>query len=285
MNATTATQSCFMVGKVPVPRVIVPSTSDQSPKAPAKGLRARLAAEVLLESNLEVALLIMGTGTMQACMAAHCNDLAGDAPSLVEIEESLVSLLAERGETRTRVLAINTSRANTAKDAVDRVVLGLDSAQSPFFTSWPTIIKLEVLGSLLPDDDQTLAAVYKLKDYATRQGITLPPIVPIINKNPAAAKKLVQEYGCEALRVFGSTIGSNGGLGDLAKFQEVVRSVNVPIIAECGIATREDVIMARRLGASGVLVNHAIRTNPDPVRLAQELRTAAESEPFFPFEC
>lgn len=156
----------------------------------------------------------------------------------------------------------NTSGARTAKEAILAAQLARESLE----THW---IKLEIHPDpryLLPDPIETLIATEAL----VKQGFI---VLPYIHADPVLCKRL-EEVGTAAVMPLGSPIGSNKGLKTLDFLEIIIESSRVPVIVDAGIGSPSDAAKAMELGADAVLVNTAIATSEDPVRMAAAFRMA-----------
>ncbi len=249
---------------------------------------AELAARAMLRANSNV--LIIGTSFEQRQSMDACPMNAGisnQGTSVADIEAEFKHALQIHHQHRPDlfpakiplVVLMNTSRAVSGQEAIDRVSLFVDALKGTAYET--TLIKLEVYdpSTKAPNDHEVLLAAESLRK--TRPDLFL---VPFITKNEDAAKHLI-EMGCAGLRIFGTRIGDNRGLGDINHFQRIVDAArtqreNIPIIAEGGIAYPSHILAARRAGATAVLVNSAILNYPgkDRIEFITRLRRAAERQ-------
>jgi thiazole synthase ThiGH ThiG subunit len=196
-----------------------------------------------------------------------------------ELQARVNTLLTGADETRTVYTLINTSRCVDAEEAVANALLAYDCLDHS-----TTLIKLEVYdaSSRAPNDREVLRAAQRLSKERPEL-----ELMPFVTKNGPLTQELVQNHRVVALRVLGSPIGSNQGLGDEKEFRRVVEAADgVPVIAEGGLGTATHVRRARENGATACLVNYAIATYQGglsaKVAFVNELRAASELR--FPFE-
>ncbi|MFZ4115912.1 MAG: thiazole synthase [Chthoniobacterales bacterium] len=159
----------------------------------------------------------------------------------------------------------NTSGANTAEEAVRLAHLAVTAGLPPW-------VKLEIHPDahyLLPDPIETLCAT----EILVKEGFT---VLPYINADPVLAKRL-QDVGAAAVMPLGSPIGSNRGLETRAMIEIIVSQAFVPVIVDAGLGAPSHVAEALELGADAVLVNTAIATAGDPIRMARAFRLTVES--------
>lgn len=159
----------------------------------------------------------------------------------------------------------NTSGAMNASEAVRLARL----AASAGLPKW---VKLEIHPDphyLLPDPIETFEAARRLVD----EGFT---VLPYINADPVLAKRL-EDAGCAAVMPLGAPIGSNQGLETRAMIEIIISQSTVPVVVDAGLGAPSHAAAAIELGADAVLVNTAIATAGDPVRMAIAFRDAVRA--------
>jgi len=159
----------------------------------------------------------------------------------------------------------NTSGARTAKEAVMLARLAREAGLG----DW---IKVEVVPEpryLLPDPVETLAACETL----VKDGFT---VLPYINADPILAKKL-EDIGTATVMPLGSPIGSNRGLKTEDAIKIIIEQSNVPVVVDAGLGAPSHAAQAMEMGADAVLVNTAIASAEDPVRMAGAFRRGVEA--------
>lgn len=141
------------------------------------------------------------------------------------------------------ILMLNINHQTTASAAAEKTLIAAD------MTGIKTI-KLEVLSEdMKRSNDAALIDVVQI--LRTRRPDLR--IMPLHANDPAVAKELV-DAGCPLLRVMGGPIGSGVGILDEAAFAACCR-VGVPVVLDGGIGNVKHYLAAKRLGASGCLVN------------------------------
>jgi thiazole synthase len=160
------------------------------------------------------------------------------------------------------LLLPNTSGARTADEAVRLSRL----ARAATGINW---VKLEVTPDpyyLLPDPIETLKAAEILikEDFV---------VLPYINADPILSKRL-QDAGVATVMPLGSPIGSNQGLKTLAAIEIIIEQANVPVVVDAGLGLPSHAAEAMEIGADAVLVNTAIATAADPVKMAEAFKLA-----------
>lgn len=135
-----------------------------------------------------------------------------------------------------------------------------------------TWIKLEVTPDpryLLPDPIGTLHAAETL----VAEGFV---VLPYIGADPVLAKHLA-EAGCATVMPLGSWIGSNRGLRTREAVEIIVEQSTVPVVVDAGLGAPSHAAAAMELGCDAVLVNTAIATASDPVRIGRAFSLAVRA--------
>jgi thiazole synthase len=159
----------------------------------------------------------------------------------------------------------NTSGARTADEAIQIARL----ARSMGCGNW---IKIEVISDnkyLLPDNEQTIHATRTL----AAEGFV---VLPYMNPDLTAARKMLA-CGAAAVMPLGSPIGSNRGLKTRELVQIMIDELAAPVIVDAGLGKPSDAAEAMEMGAAAVLVNTAIATAEDPVRMAGAFSLAVKA--------
>jgi len=156
----------------------------------------------------------------------------------------------------------NTSGCYTAREAV----LTAELAREALGTNW---IKVEVVAdekTLLPDPLELLKAC----EILVNKGFT---VLPYTNDDPIIARRLA-EMGCAAVMPLAAPIGSGLGIRNPHNLQLIREAVDLPLIVDAGIGTASDAAIAMELGYDGILLNTAIASAKDPVRMARAFKHA-----------
>jgi len=159
----------------------------------------------------------------------------------------------------------NTSGVRNAREAV----FAAELAREALGTNW---LKLEIHPDpkwLLPDPIETLAAAEEL----VKRGFV---VLPYIHADPVLCKRL-EDAGVAAVMPLGAPIGSNKGLRTFDFLEIILAQTRVPVVIDAGIGAPSDAAKAMEMGADAVLVNTAIASSADPVRMAKAFRLAVES--------
>lgn len=154
----------------------------------------------------------------------------------------------------------NTAGAKTAKEAI-RI------AEIANHAGVCDMIKVEVIGddeTLLPDPFETYEACKVLLE----KGYT---VCPYISNDFVLARRL-EELGVHAVMPLASPIGTGRGINNPLNLRYIIEQANVPVIVDAGIGSPKDVAQAMELGADGILLNTAISSAKDPVKMAEAMK-------------
>ncbi len=214
--------------------------------------------------------LLIGTGKyasndiMTRAIAAAGAQIVTVALRRVDIDNENDDLLAAI-DRKKYLLLPNTSGARDAAEAIRLARL----ARAASGIDW---VKLEVTPDpyyLLPDGSETLkAAVTLVKDGFV--------VLPYINADPILAKKL-QDVGTATVMPLASPIGSNQGLKTRPAIEIIIAQATVPVVVDAGLGLPSHAAEAMEMGADAVLVNTAIATAGDPVKMAIAFKYATEA--------
>lgn len=159
----------------------------------------------------------------------------------------------------------NTSGAVDADEAVRLARLGRAGTGTD-------LVKLEVTPdprTLAPDPVETVRAAERL----VAEGFT---VLPYCSADPVLCRGL-EEAGCATVMPLGAWIGSNRGLRTRDALEVIIEQAGVPVVVDAGIGVPSDAAEAMEIGAAAVLVNTAIATATDPVRMARAFALATEA--------
>lgn len=132
-------------------------------------------------------------------------------------------------------------------------------------------IKIEVISDskyLLPDNEETIKATKILAD----EGFV---VLPYMSPDLYAGKRLI-EAGAAAVMPLGAPIGSNRGLKMKEMIKIMIDELDIPIIVDAGIGKPSQAMEAMEMGADAVLVNTAIASAQDPIKMANAFKLAVE---------
>ena len=226
--------------------------------------------------------LFTGTGKyagydlMQRCMEAsgcEVTTVAVRRERLIDKEgKSLLDFL----DLKKLTILPNTAGCFSAEDAIRHARLArelLGNLGNPG-ANW---VKLECLGdrkTLLPDPIDTLKATETL----VADGFQ---VLVYTTDDPILARRL-KAAGAVSVMPAGSPIGSGQGIQNPTNIRIILEYLkdgdpDYPVIVDAGVGTASDVSAAMELGCDGVLLNTAIASAKDPVRMAWAMRYACEA--------
>jgi len=145
-------------------------------------------------------------------------------------------------------------------------VLAAQLAREALQTNW---VKLEIHPDpryLMPDPIETLKATEEL----AKLGFV---VMPYIHADPVLCKKL-EDVGTAVVMPLGAPIGSNKGLKTVDFLEIIIEQSQVPVVVDAGIGTPSDAAKAMEIGADAVLVNTAIATASNPIKMAEAFKLA-----------
>jgi thiazole synthase len=151
----------------------------------------------------------------------------------------------------------NTSGARNAEEAVRIARL----ARAAGCGDW---IKIEVNSDarhLLPDGYETAKAT----EILAKEGFV---VLPYMNPDLYVARSLVNA-GAAAVMPLGALIGTNRGLATKEMIGILIQEISLPIVVDAGIGKPSQACEAMEMGAAACLVNTAIATADDPIRMAR----------------
>lgn len=163
---------------------------------------------------------------------------------------------------KNKIILPNTSGARNAQEAVR--IAKLSKAMG--CGNW---IKIEVITDqkyLLPDNYETIKAT----EILASEGFI---VLPYINPDLTDAKRLVNA-GASAVMPLGAPIGTNRGLKASYLIDILINEIDLPVIVDAGIGKPSHAAKAMEMGAAAVLLNTAIATSDDPVKMAKAFKHA-----------
>lgn len=159
----------------------------------------------------------------------------------------------------------NTSGARTAEEAVRLARL----ARAAGCGDW---IKIEVISDarhLLPDGYATARAT----EVLAKEGFT---VLPYINPDLYVARDCASA-GAAAIMPLGAPIGTNRGLRTREMIAILLEECDLPIVVDAGIGRPSEACEAMEMGAAACLVNTAIASAAEPVRMARAFGEAVRA--------
>ena len=158
------------------------------------------------------------------------------------------------------ILLPNTSGARTSEEAVRIARMG----KAMGCGNW---VKIEIISDntyLMPDNFETIKAT----EVLAKEGFV---VLPYMSPDLMSAKRLV-DAGASAVMPLGSPIGSNKGLQTKELIKIMLEEIDLPIIVDAGIGRPSEATEAMEIGAAAVLVNTAIATSDNPVKMAKAFK-------------
>jgi len=223
-----------------------------------------------IEDRLFNSRLFVGTGKfssyklMKEALDMSSTEMVTMALRRVDINNPSDDLLSYIDRKKYTLLP-NTSGARNAQEAIKIAYIAREAGIS----DW---VKLEITPDpyyLLPDGEETLKAATVL----AKEGFK---VLPYVNADPILCKKL-EDAGCVTVMPLGAPIGTNKGLKTLDMLKIIISQARVPVVIDAGIGSPSHAAYAMEIGASAVLVNTAIATAGDPVKMAYAFKIAIES--------
>lgn len=226
--------------------------------------------------------LFTGTGKytdydiMQSCMEASGCEVTTVAIRRERLVDKEGRNLLDYLDLKKLTILPNTAGCFSAEDAIRHARLArelLTNLENPG-ADW---VKLECLGdkkTLLPDPVDTLKATEQL----VKEGFQ---VLVYTSDDPIQAKRL-KEAGAVSVMPAGSPIGSGQGILNGNNIRIILEYLkdgdpDYPVIVDAGVGTASDVAVAMELGCDGVLLNTAIASAADPLRMAWAMRYACDA--------
>lgn len=151
----------------------------------------------------------------------------------------------------------NTAGCRTPKEAITTAQM----ARELFGTNW---IKLEVIGN----DDTLQPDLFGLVEAAgvlARDGFD---VFPYTTEDLVAGERLLTA-GCKVLMPWGAPIGTGRGLANPYALRSMRHYFpDTPLVVDAGIGAPSHAAQAMEMGYDAVLLNTAVATAADPVRMA-----------------
>ena len=160
----------------------------------------------------------------------------------------------------------NTAGCRTPREAIATAQM----ARELFGTDW---IKLEVIGN----DDTLQPDLFGLVEAAAALSADGFKVFPYTTEDLIAAERLVAA-GCRVLMPWGAPIGTGRGLANRSALLSLRRYfAEVPLVIDAGIGAPSHAAEAMEMGYDAVLLNTAVATAADPVRMARAFASAIEA--------
>ena len=216
--------------------------------------------------------LFVGTGKyrsnseMAACHAASGAEVVTVAVRRVNLNDRTGESLLDHISRDKYFLLPNTAACYTADEAIRTARLGREVGLS----HW---VKLEVIGdvdTLFPDNEGLVEATRVL----AKEGFV---VLPYTTDDLINARKLI-DAGAAAVMPLAAPIGSGLGIQNLTNLRILREKItSVPLIVDAGVGTASDATVAMELGYDGILMNTAIASAGDAVKMAEAMKHAVQA--------
>lgn len=237
---------------------------------------------LVLGSHTLKSRLIVGTGKyatlelMQQCLEVSGSDVITVAVRRERLVDASGRNILDYIDLNRYTILPNTAGCFNVEDAVRVARLGreiLRGLENPG-ADW---VKLEVLAdtrTLLPDTVATVVACEQL----VADGFQ---VLCYTSDDPITARRL-KLAGATSVMPAGSPIGSGQGILNPNNIRICLEYLkendpDYPVIVDAGVGTASDVAVAMELGCDGVLLNTAIASARDPLRMAHAMRMACQA--------
>ncbi|MFN5076863.1 MAG: thiazole synthase [Planctomyces sp.] len=237
---------------------------------------------LVLGSHTLKSRLIVGTGKyatlelMQQCLEVSGSDVITVAVRRERLVDASGRNILDYIDLNRYTILPNTAGCFNVEDAVRVARLGreiLRGLENPG-ADW---VKLEVLAdtrTLLPDPVATVVACEQL----VADGFQ---VLCYTSDDPITARRL-KLAGATSVLPAGSPIGSGQGILNPNNIRICLEYLkendpDYPVIVDAGVGTASDVAVAMELGCDGVLLNTAIASARDPLRMAYAMRMACQA--------
>jgi thiazole synthase len=143
-------------------------------------------------------------------------------------------------------------------------------ARELFGTDW---IKLEVIGN----DDTLQPDLFGLVEAAAVLNADGFKVFPYTTEDLIAAERLVGA-GCQVLMPWAAPIGSGRGMANRYALKSLRRYFpGVPLVIDAGLGAPSHAAEAMEMGYDAIMLNTAVATAADPVRMARAFAAAIEA--------
>ncbi len=216
--------------------------------------------------------LFVGTGKyrsnaeMAACHTASGAEVVTVAVRRVNLNDTSGESLLDHIPRDKYFLLPNTAACFTADEAIRTARL----AREVGLSHW---VKLEVIGdvdTLFPDNEGLIEATRVL----AKEGFV---VLPYTTDDLINARKLI-DAGAAAVMPLAAPIGSGLGIQNLTNLRILREKItSVPLIVDAGVGTASDAAIAMELGYDGILMNTAIASAGDAVKMARAMNLAVRA--------
>lgn len=160
----------------------------------------------------------------------------------------------------------NTAGCRTPRQAITTAQM----ARELFDTDW---VKLEVIGN----DDTLQPDLFGLVEAAAELSKDGFKVFPYTTEDLVAAERLLAA-GCQVLMPWGAPIGTGRGLANPYALKSLRGYFpSVPLVIDAGVGVPSHAAAAMEMGFDAVLLNTAVASAADPVRMATAFAAAIEA--------
>ena len=203
---------------------------------------------------------------MAACHTASGAEVVTVAVRRVNLNDTSGESLLDHIPRDKYFLLPNTAACFTADEAIRTARL----AREVGLSHW---VKLEVIGdvdTLFPDNEGLIEATRVL----AKEGFV---VLPYTTDDLINARKLI-DAGAAAVMPLAAPIGSGLGIQNLTNLRILREKItSVPLIVDAGVGTASDAAIAMELGYDGILMNTAIASAGDAVKMARAMNLAVRA--------
>lgn len=163
------------------------------------------------------------------------------------------------------ILMPNTSGARNADEAIRIARI----AKASGCGNW---IKIEVISDnkyLLPDNHETIIAT----EILSKEGFV---VMPYMSPDLMSARRL-RDAGASSIMPLGAPIGTNKGLRTRELVKIIIDEIDLPVVVDAGLGRPSEACESMEIGADAILVNTAIATANDPVKMAEAFSQAVSA--------
>jgi len=216
--------------------------------------------------------LFVGTGKyrsnaeMAACHTASGAEVVTVAVRRVNLNDTSGESLLDYIPRDKYFLLPDTAACYTADEAIRTARL----AREVGLSHW---VKLEVIGdadTLFPDNEGLIEATRVL----AKEGFV---VLPYTTDDLINARKLI-DAGAAAVMPLAAPIGSGLGIQNRTNLRILREKITaVPLIVDAGVGTASDAVIAMELGFDAILMNTAIASAGDAVKMAEAMKLGVEA--------
>jgi thiazole synthase len=203
---------------------------------------------------------------MAACHTASGAEVVTVAVRRVNLNDTSGESLLNHIPRDKDFLLPNTAACYTADEAIRTARLGREVGLS----HW---VKLEVIGdpdTLFPDNEGLVEATRVL----AKEGFV---VLPYTTDDLINARKLI-DAGAAAVMPLAAPIGSGLGIQNLTNLRILREKItSVPLIVDAGVGTASDATIAMELGFDAILMNTAIASATDAVKMAEAMKYGVQA--------